>query len=646
MPASAAPSAPPSVQPTPSEPVPGGWSFVRRERCPESRFRCVTLSVPRDHFVEGGPTWEITFAIQRASGRRLGTFVVITGGPGTSGISVADGYTDAYPPSIARHHDIVYLDQRGIGLSQPFECPEAAVAYYADDARPQDPAQAEAVGAAAATFVERCLAEAGVPEADLPLYATRQAVEDLEAIRDYLGAEKLHLYGESYGTQYVQAYATSHPDRIATLYLDGPVDLTLDAASYYAEAARAFDDTLLTLLTECAASRACAADFEGQDPVDAYEALYERLERAAVGFEFVTADGTAEARELTVADLENATAGYLYSPGDRFLLLRALAAAADDNLAPLARLAYFSIGLDPDSLEVDYDPGYSDAMYYAVECQDYVYNAGIAAPDARRDAFLQTARTLGVDRLRLGTVLYSDMPCIYWPNQPAADPRPPPIVNPPYPTIILVATADPITPVANAIRLASRLSDAHLFLTVGGPHVTFGWGERCPDQPIARYLVEGTLPAGRVTVCENVVSDEYVPIAPDSAADVTDARSFLVALDDHILNTNDYWYRYDAEEALAIGCDFGGTLTYRPTDAGTVLDLDACAFTDGLAVTGRGVAYDATGRVSLRVTVDGDRLRYVRRGNGSVLVLAEEYLGLGVEQPTGASTRHHSYGSP
>jgi hypothetical protein len=93
-----------------------------------------------------------------------------------------------------------------------------------------------------------------------------------------------------------------------------------------------------------------------------------------------------------------------------------------------------------------------------------------------------------------------------------------------------------------------------------------------------------------------------------------------VALDDHILNTNDYWYRYDAEEALAIGCDFGGTLTYRPTGAGTALDLDACAFTDGLAVTGSGAVSDSSGRVSLRVTVDGERLRYVRRGNGSVLV--------------------------
>ena len=34
-----------------------------------------------------------------------------------------------------------------------------------------------------------------------------------EAVRDYLGVEKMQLYGESYGTQYVQTYAAAHPDR-------------------------------------------------------------------------------------------------------------------------------------------------------------------------------------------------------------------------------------------------------------------------------------------------------------------------------------------------------------------------------------------------------------------------------------------------
>lgn len=226
------PSAAPSPTPAPTA-IAGGWSVVKSDTCPDStRFECVTLAVPRDHFVAGGPTWNVTYAIQKAKGTRLGTFVTITGGPGSSGIAVAESYTDADPASIPEHFDMVYLDQRGIGLSGPVQCPTATAGYYASTARPEDPAQAAAVGKAADEYVTACLAEAGAKTGDLPFYATRHAVEDLEAVREHLGVDKLYLYGESYGTQFVQTYATAHPDRIATLFLDGPVDLTLDGPTY------------------------------------------------------------------------------------------------------------------------------------------------------------------------------------------------------------------------------------------------------------------------------------------------------------------------------------------------------------------------------------------------------------------------------
>ena len=113
-----APSAAPTAAPSPV----GGWSFVKQEPCPESRFECVTLAVPSDHFAAGSATWDVTFAIERAKGPRVGTYVVITGGPGTSGILAADCYADFYPASFAEHMDIVFFDQRGIGLSRPFQC--------------------------------------------------------------------------------------------------------------------------------------------------------------------------------------------------------------------------------------------------------------------------------------------------------------------------------------------------------------------------------------------------------------------------------------------------------------------------------------------------------------------------------------------
>jgi pimeloyl-ACP methyl ester carboxylesterase len=479
--ASAAPEPSPSAAPVPSTaPLPGGWSYVGTKACPDSEFTCITLSVPRDHFAAGGPSWDMTFAIHRATGKRVGTYGVITGGPGSSGIASAYSYTSYFPASIPEHFDIVFLDQRGVGFTMPMSCPNATSTFYATDVPDGDPATNAASGAAAKAYATDCVKESGVDPADLPYFSTRQAVEDLEAVRDYLGAPKIDLYGESYGTQYVQTYATSHPDRIATLYLDGPVDLSVDGATFLGESTRTFNDTFIATINACRADKACAADLGGVDPLAAFDAIVARARAGKLTLDFPMGDGTTQPRMLNAADVQMAVIDYLYGIGDRELLLRALTAAYRGDLVPLARLAYASLAVDPDTLKVVPDPTYSDAMYYAVECQDYVYDAGAGSGSEgdRLAAFLAAGRSLGAESARFGAVYYDDMPCLFWPNRPAADPRPAPIVNAPYPTVILVATTDPITPVENAIRIANRLTNVNVIIQTGGPHVIFGWGPR------------------------------------------------------------------------------------------------------------------------------------------------------------------------
>jgi pimeloyl-ACP methyl ester carboxylesterase len=627
---SPAPSGEPSAEPTggagpgespaPSPGAPTATGFVEKSSadCPDSRFTCVTLSVPKDHYGPAdGPTWDVTYAIQRATGTRLGTFVVITGGPGSSGISVADGYTDAYPTSITEAYDIVFMDQRGIGMSGPIQCVDAAAVYYSSTARAQDPAQRDAVAAAARTFATDCVAEAGIAAADLPLYATTQAIEDLEAIRAHLGVDRLHLYGESYGTQFVQLYAAAHPDRIAALFVDGPVDLSVEGIPYYVEAARSAEDTLVATLQDCTIDEACAADVEGGDALGAYDALRRALETAPIPFDFPTATGATIRRELTWADLENAAFGYVYSPGDRSLLLRAIAAASNQNYVPLARAAYESIGVDPETLEAEDDPTWSDAMYYAVECQDYSFYPEGGTPEERLDAWLADGAASGINTLRMGTSFYGDLPCLYWPSATTRTDRPAPLQDLPYPVFVLTSTTDPATPIANGMRIFSRLDDAYFFQTVGGPHIIFGWGVDCPDQAIGEYLGSGSLPDARVVTCAGDVADAFVPLAAETPGEYGDALELLQSLDDQLFTTNDYTYRLD-EEPLAVGCDFGGTLTYTPTDVGTDLALEACAFTPGLPFTGSGSADDEAGTFEMDVRRGGDALHYERDAEGGV----------------------------
>ena len=301
------------------------------------------------------------------------------------------------------------------------------------------------------------------------------------------------------------------------------------------------------------------------------------------------------------------------------MLVRALTAAVDGDYTPLARAAAISIALDPDTLEVVPDPTYSDALYFAVECQDYVYFGDAGELSAQADAYLGFGHAAGLDPLRLDAMFYEDMPCIYWPNRPAADPRPAPIVDAPYRTFVLVGTADPITPIANAHRLVNRLSDAYLIITRGGPHVTFGWGEACPDEILGDYLVDGKRPSSRITTCAGVIADDYIAVGRDAAADYDDALDLMASMDDQITYTNDYQYMLDADP-LAVGCDFGGSITYTPVDTGTDLTLDACEFTDGLPMTGTGAFDDNSGDMTLDVTIPDGTLKYRHAFEGDLHV--------------------------
>jgi pimeloyl-ACP methyl ester carboxylesterase len=593
-----------------------GYTFVKKEKCPESRFECITLSVPRDHTATGGPNWDLTFAIQRASGTRLGTFVTVTGGPGYSGLDASESYTDGYDPTIPEHYDMVYFDQRGIGLSHSIQCPSATAVYYADTSDPADRAQRPAVAAAAKTYVDGCIKESRADPADLPYYATTQAIEDLEAFRDYLGADRLMLYGESYGTQFAQTYAAAHPDRVEALFIDGPVDLVPDAITYYTEGARAFDDVLHDTLQACRSNAACRADVKGGDPLAAYDALAAKLDSAPITFRFPTAKGTFVDRQLTLTDLQNLAYAYTYGPDDRSQFLRDLAAATQGDYVPMARAAYDSIVVDPETLEAIPDPTYSDAMYFATECQDYAFYLGAGSPEARLDAWLDAGEKLGINELRLGSTFYGDIPCVFWPAQPKTDPRPKAIVDPPYPTFIMTATADVATPIANAMRLFGRLKDAYLLEAIGGDHVIFGRGDECPDRIITDYLVSGILPATRVTACPNQIIDEYVPNARARAGDYRDALALMASMEAQITSSDDYTYRLDADP-ITMGCSFGGTLTYRPVDSGTLLTLKSCAFTRGARMTGAGRIDDDAGTFRLTVRLGGpNRLSYVDDANG------------------------------
>ena len=61
------------------------------------------------------------------------------------------------------------------------------------------------------------------PVADYRTITFEQDVADVEALREALGLERMHLYGFSYGGMVAQAYALARPDRVVSLVLANTV---------------------------------------------------------------------------------------------------------------------------------------------------------------------------------------------------------------------------------------------------------------------------------------------------------------------------------------------------------------------------------------------------------------------------------------
>lgn len=583
-------------------------------------FTCVTLTVPLDHFNPADTrTINVVFGVKPASGARKGTFVYATGGPGTSGIYLADWYAAYLRPDIFEKFDLVFFDQRGVGLSGGLNCPHAAAAFYQSDWRADTSTREQALKHAANIFAGACYTEMGNPDI-LPYLATTQAVEDLEAFRVSLGENKFWLYGESYATQYAQTYAEAHHDHLAGMILDGTVDLTLDGVTYYARAVQSFNDTLVGALTACAANSKCAADF-GSKPLRAYDNLEKAVSDEPISFFFPDGNGRHLFRNFDHQSLEFDTISQMYGLGGRMWFTRALAAyARDGDLVPLARLLYSNLVLDETTLQPLDDPGWSDAYYYSVECQDYGYYTGTR--NARANQYISAAKPTELSGVRLSAEIWEDFPCVYWRDSSRDTTRPPHWSAPGVPTLVLNGLADPITPIASARAVYEHLDNGYLITQKGGPHVIWAYGKACVDDPVYAFLLDDQMPAQRETACDGKIMNKYVPLAPADASSFSSPLAAMQSAETEINFLPEY-SDWDGVTPTRVGCNTSGVLSLHGVRNRYNFDLSDCAFTRGWVMTGAGHYQPYRDRFVLKVNVTGNQtcsLKYIRTGSNSQVI--------------------------
>jgi len=173
-------------------------------------------------------------------------FVYIPGGPGSSAIEDAPGIAQAFA-KVREGRDLVFVDQRGTGGSHPLNCdlftpgdPQSYLGYFfpLDD-------------------VKKCR-EQLERKADLTLYTTPIAMDDLDEVRAALGYERVNLFGASYGTRAALVYLKRHPKSVRTVTLHGvaPTNQYMPLAF-----AQSNERALMGIIHECAADEACNKAF-------------------------------------------------------------------------------------------------------------------------------------------------------------------------------------------------------------------------------------------------------------------------------------------------------------------------------------------------------------------------------------------------
>ena len=153
-------------------------------------------------------------------------------------------------------------------------------------------------------------------------------MQDLDAVRKALGAERINLVGASYGTRAALEYARQFPQAVRRSVIDGvaPPDMVLPA-SFSTDGQAAFDK----LLADCEHELACAKAFPTLRAD--WSALLASLPRVVSATHPLT--GLPERFTLTREMVLAAVRGSLYAPAFAAALPAAISAAAQGRFEAL-----------------------------------------------------------------------------------------------------------------------------------------------------------------------------------------------------------------------------------------------------------------------------------------------------------------------
>ncbi|WP_432491713.1 alpha/beta hydrolase [Kineococcus gypseus] len=439
-------------------------------------FQCTRLTVPVDYADPAGATASLAVVRLRTSAEgadRLGSIVLNPGGPGVPGVEYARAATAVLGDDVRAHFDVVGLDLRGTGGSDPLRCLDAARTdeLLAADSSPDDEAEVQRWRRLTAQVGRGCAATG-----ELAAHVdTRTAVQDLDVLRAVLGDEKLTYLGKSYGTYVGALYAERFPQRVGRFVLDGAIDPALGDREVGLTQAAGFEAALGAYVRGCAREDDCPLPQDPGAAVARVRALLAELDRRPLP--------TDSERPLTQGLAYYGVAYPLYARSAWPELTDALRAALQGDGSGLLAIADAYAGRREDG-------GYSDDRITAISAVNCLDRAEVRTEQEVRAGvplFEEASPTFGAF---LG---WGVLTCVDWPL-PAVGRAEPVRAAGAAPVLVVGTTRDPATPYSWAQGLAGQLASARLLTHDGDGHTAYRTGSSCVDELVEAYLVAGELP--------------------------------------------------------------------------------------------------------------------------------------------------------
>lgn len=528
---------------------------------------------------------------------RLGTILPQEGGPGYSSTGTRDYYLSLFD-ALRDRRDVLIVDKRGTGLSDPIDCP------------------AMQTGATGLTAVTQCAQQLG-PSAWF--YGTDYAVNDIVAVMDALDIDEADFYGDSYGTFVGQVLAGLYPHRLRSIVLDSAYPVRPPDPWFGTDWAAAWSGIDIS----CVRSPSCSS--LGGTATTRMQSVIDHIRRSPIEGSAPDGNGHLQPTTLDTAQLIYVIDAAGYGPP----IYRDLDAAArawneSEDPLPLLRLV-----AEQNTASSDAPKDFSYGLYEAVSCSDYplLYDLGAArslrnqqyalgleeARQQRPDLFAPFTVDEGIDSKLYITPLNE---CLPWPKPPKdlspgapGAPLPASVHYPAVPTLVFSGDLDSVTSVIDANETAAQFPDAvHVVVPNLGHVVADGDFIGCTLGILHHFI--NTLSTGN-TDCVNLVrpvrtvpafarkAEELSPLIARPGNQATDAQLRIAAAG--LEAVGDAIARWYVSYNSVGGGLRGGRFSYAATNAGYDFDLKSVRFTEDVAVSGTVTWNQVTNIISAHV---------------------------------------------